>query len=112
MSQAPGPHFRLEDIDGVTVVRLVGPKLVVDAGGPLYDLVEQGGRRNLLLDFAGIQFLSSAALGELRALLAPQGTSGCTHCAASRPVCRVRSTEACTGRGRSAMTPSVRTPAG
>ena len=65
MSQATDPHFRLEIIDGVTVVRLNGPKLVIDASGPLSGLVEEGGHRKLLLDFAEVEFLSSAALGVL-----------------------------------------------
>ena len=65
MSQVPDPHFHLEVVDGVTVVRLVGPKLVIDAGGPLYGLVDEGGHRKLLLDFAEVRFLSSAALGVL-----------------------------------------------
>ena len=65
MSQAPDPHFHLEDIDGVAVVRLVGPTLVADAGGPLHGLVDAGGHRKLLLDFAEIRFLSSGALGVL-----------------------------------------------
>lgn len=68
MSQAPGQHFRLEIIDGVTVVRINGPKLVIDASGPLSGLVEEGGHRKLLLDFAEVQFLSSAALGVLMSL--------------------------------------------
>ena len=65
MSQVPDPHFRLEVVDGVTVVRLAGPKLVIDASGPLYGLVDEGGHRKLLLDFAEVRFLSSAALGVL-----------------------------------------------
>ena len=65
MSQVPDPHFRLEVIGGVTVVRLAGPKLVIDASGPLYGLVAEGGHRKLLLDFAEVRFLSSAALGVL-----------------------------------------------
>ena len=68
MSQAPDPHFHLEVIDGVTVVRLAGPKLVIDASGPLYGLVDEGGHRKLLLDFAEVRFLSSAALGVLMTL--------------------------------------------
>ncbi|MEJ7639645.1 MAG: STAS domain-containing protein [Singulisphaera sp.] len=68
MSQVPGPHFHLEIIDGVTVVRLNGPKLVIDASGPLSGLVEEGGHRKLLLDFAAVRFLSSAALGVLMGL--------------------------------------------
>ncbi len=65
MSQVPDHHFRLEVVDGVTVVRLAGPKLVIDASGPLYGLVDEGGHRKLLLDFAEVRFLSSAALGVL-----------------------------------------------
>lgn len=69
MSQVPGQQFRLEVIGGVAVVRLAGPKLVVDASGPLYGLVDEGGHRKLLLDFAEIRFLSSAALAVLISLL-------------------------------------------
>ena len=65
MSLAPGRHFRLEIIDGITVVHLVGPKLSLEASGPLYDLVEQDGPRRLLLNFGAIRFLSSAPLGVL-----------------------------------------------
>jgi anti-sigma B factor antagonist len=65
MSQAPGPHFRIEVVDGVTVVRLAGPKLVVEASEPLSSLVDEGGHRRLLLDFAEVRFLSSVALGVL-----------------------------------------------
>lgn len=68
MSQVPGQYFLLEVVDGVTVARLAGPKLVIDAGGPLYGLVDEGGHGKLLLDFAEIEFLSSAALGVLVAL--------------------------------------------
>ena len=65
MSQVPDQHFRLEVVDGVTIVRLAGPKLVLDASGPLYGLVDEDGHRKLLLVFAEVGFLSSAALGVL-----------------------------------------------
>ena len=41
MSQAPGPHFRLDVIEGATVVRLGGPRLVIDASGPPSGLVDE-----------------------------------------------------------------------
>ena len=68
MCQVSGQHFRLEMVDGVTVVHLNGPKLVIDASGPLSDLVEEGGHRKLVLDFADVRFLSSAGLGVLMGL--------------------------------------------
>ena len=68
MSQVPDQHFRLEVVEGVTVVRLAGPKLLLDASDPLYSLVDEGGHRDLLLDFAEVRFLSSAALGLLMTL--------------------------------------------
>jgi anti-sigma B factor antagonist len=68
MPQSPDTHFRLEFVDGVTVVQLVGPKLVIAAREPLCRLVDEGGHRKLLLNFAEIRFLSSAALGVVMGL--------------------------------------------
>jgi len=61
------PHFDLEQIDGITVVNLVGPKLTPEANEPLYGLVENEGQR-LLLDLSNVRFLSSNALGILVSL--------------------------------------------
>ena len=54
----------------VTVVKFVDKKILEEAsiqelGAELFALVEHDNRRTILLDFAGVEFLSSAALGKL-----------------------------------------------
>lgn len=65
-------HSRLEvaEIGEVTVVRFQDRKILDAAaieqlGGELFALVEDEHRKNLLLNFTGVQFLSSAALNKL-----------------------------------------------
>ena len=65
-------HQRLEisEVDDVTVVRFVDRKILDAAniqqlGDELFALVESEGRKNLLLNFANVEFLSSAALNKL-----------------------------------------------
>jgi anti-sigma B factor antagonist len=63
---------RLEksEVGGVTVVRFVDRKILDEAniqelGKELFALVEEENRKSLLLNFANVEFLSSAALGKL-----------------------------------------------
>lgn len=65
-------HRRLEvsEVGDVTVVRFVDRKILDEAniqelGQELFQLVEKEGRTRLLLNFATVDFLSSAALGKL-----------------------------------------------
>ncbi len=65
-------HRRLEvsDVGDVTVVRFVDRKILDEAniqelGQELFHLVEKEDRSRLLLNFATVDFLSSAALGKL-----------------------------------------------
>ena len=65
-------HRRLEitDVGEVTVVRFVDRKILDAAniqqlGEELFGLVEKEGRKNLVLSFARVEFLSSAALNKL-----------------------------------------------
>jgi anti-sigma B factor antagonist len=65
-------HRRLEvsEVGEVTVVRFVDRKILDEAniqklGEELFHLVEQEQRKNLLLNFTSVDFLSSAALGKL-----------------------------------------------
>jgi anti-sigma B factor antagonist len=63
-------HLRLESVGGVTVVTFVESKIVTEeniqeVGDQLYSLVEDEGHKNILLNFANVQYLSSAALGKL-----------------------------------------------
>lgn len=63
---------RLETIDqgDVTVVRFVDRKILDESniqqlGNELFRLVEEDGKKKLLLNFANVEFLSSGALGKL-----------------------------------------------
>jgi anti-sigma B factor antagonist len=65
-------HRRLQvsTVGDVTVVRFVDRKILDEAniqelGQELFQLVEEAGRKNLLLNFSSVEFLSSAALGKL-----------------------------------------------
>jgi anti-sigma B factor antagonist len=65
-------HRRLvvSDVGDVTVVKFVDRKILDEAniqelGQELFQLVEDDGRKSLLLNFSSVEFLSSAALGKL-----------------------------------------------
>lgn len=65
-------HRRLQvsEVGEVTVVRFVDRKILDEAniqelGQELFQLVEENQRKNLLLNFSSVEFLSSAALGKL-----------------------------------------------
>ena len=62
-----------DEAGNVTVVRFRGDRIsdfseIEKLGQELYQLIEQSGRRKLLLDFSGVEFFSSAAIGKLIAL--------------------------------------------
>jgi anti-sigma B factor antagonist len=65
-------HRRIDvsKVGDVTVVKFLDKKIldetgIQELGSELFSLVEQDNRRSLLLDFADVDFLSSAALGKL-----------------------------------------------
>ena len=65
-------HRRLQvsQVGDVTVVRFVDRKILDEAniqelGQELFQLIEEDHRKNLLLNFSSVEFLSSAALGKL-----------------------------------------------
>jgi anti-sigma B factor antagonist len=65
-------HRRIQtsEVGGVTVVSFVDRKIldaanIQELGDELFQLVEQDGHKNLLLDFSNVEFLSSAALNKL-----------------------------------------------
>jgi anti-sigma B factor antagonist len=63
-------HLDISDVGDVTVVRLTDRKVVDEAniqelGQELFHLVEEEKRKNLLLNFSSVGFLSSSALGKL-----------------------------------------------
>src|SRR5438477_3552582 len=72
MSSQPARKRRLEveDIGDITVVNFVDKKILDEQniqviGEQLFSLVDELGRRKVLLNFGNVEFLSSAALGKL-----------------------------------------------
>jgi anti-sigma B factor antagonist len=70
--QSMSGHRRLQvsEVGDVTVVRFVDRKIleedkIDELGRELFKLVEEAGRKTLLLNFSHVEFLSSAALGKL-----------------------------------------------
>ena len=71
MSSQPPRRRRLEveDIGDVTVVNFTDKKILDEQniqiiGEQLFSLVDELGRRKLLLNFSNVEYLSSAALGK------------------------------------------------
>ena len=71
MSQPPRRRrLEVEDIGDVTVVNFVDRRILDEQniqiiGEQLFSLVDEVGRRKILLNFGNVEFLSSAALGKL-----------------------------------------------
>ena len=60
----------VEEIGDVTVARFLDKKILDETniqivGNQLFALVDDEGRRKILLDFSNVEYLSSAALGKL-----------------------------------------------
>jgi len=71
----------IEDINGVTVARLLEKKILDEAnidalGQELFALVDKDGRKKIVLDFTLVEYLSSAALGKLITMHKKTGTAG------------------------------------
>jgi anti-sigma B factor antagonist len=63
-------RLEVEDIGDVTVVNFVDRKILDEQniqiiGEQLFSLVDESGRRKVLLNFHNVEYLSSAALGKL-----------------------------------------------
>ncbi len=63
-------RLETDEVGEVTVVRFVDRKILDESniqqlGNELFRLVEEDGRKKLLLNFANVEFLSSGALGKL-----------------------------------------------
>ena len=69
-SQPRRRRLEVEDIGDVTVVNFVDRKILDEQniqiiGEQLFSLVDEVGRRKILLNFGNVEYLSSAALGKL-----------------------------------------------
>src|SRR6059058_5967028 len=63
-------RLEVEEIGDVTVVNFVDRKILDEQniqiiGEQLFSLVDEDGRRKILLNFGNVEYLSSAALGKL-----------------------------------------------
>ncbi len=63
-------RLEVQEKGEVTIVRFVDRKIldesnIQEMGQELFQLIEEENRKNLLLDFTNVEFLSSAALGKL-----------------------------------------------
>ncbi len=66
-------RLEVEDIGDVTVVNFTDKKILDEQniqiiGDNLFKLVDELGRKNILLNFSNVEYLSSAALGKLISL--------------------------------------------
>lgn len=81
MSAPRRPRITFEDIGDVTVVKFTDKKIleeqaIQNIGDDLFKLVDELGRKKLLLDFTTVEFLSSAFLGKLIRLHQRLATAG------------------------------------
>jgi anti-sigma B factor antagonist len=74
MPEARHPHIKVENVDGIAVVRFVGADTMYSelniqiVGDQLYSLVEDEGYAKLLLDFSAVEIISSLMFGKLKKL--------------------------------------------
>ena len=71
----------IEDIGSVTVARFLDRKILDEAnielvGRELFALVDSDGRKEIILDFSLVEYLSSAALGKLITMHKKVSTAG------------------------------------
>ncbi|WP_010586970.1 STAS domain-containing protein [Schlesneria paludicola] len=60
----------IEEVNGVTIATFVDKKILDEAniqtiGSQLFALIDEDGRKKIILDFTHVEYLSSAALGKL-----------------------------------------------
>src|SRR5215813_13012952 len=80
-SQPRRRRLEVEDIGEVTVVNFTDRKILDEQniqiiGEQLFSLVDEDGRRKILLNFGNVEYLSSAALGKLITLNKKLQTAG------------------------------------
>jgi anti-sigma B factor antagonist len=70
MADGVARRIDIEEVDDTTVVRFVDKRILDETniqiiGNQLTGLVDEDGRRKIVLDFGNVEYLSSAALGKL-----------------------------------------------
>jgi anti-sigma B factor antagonist len=81
MTQPRRQRLAVEEIGDVTVVNFLDKKILDEQniqmiGDDLFRLVDEMGRRKILLNFTNVEFMSSAALGKLIRLHQKLATAG------------------------------------
>jgi anti-sigma B factor antagonist len=82
MSQNKKRRIEVEDVGGVAVVEFVDKRILDEQniqmiGEQLFELVDTLGKKKIVVNFANVEYLSSAALGRLVSLNKKvQGVSG------------------------------------
>lgn len=76
-------RFDIEEVGDVTVAKFTDKKILDEnniqmIGNQLFGLVDDDGRRKIVLDFSNVEYLSSAALGKLITMNKKVGDSGGT----------------------------------
>jgi anti-sigma B factor antagonist len=69
-SKVPRRRLEVEDVGDVTIATFTDKKILDEEhirvlGEQLFNLVDEVGRKNLLLNFRNVEYMSSAALGKL-----------------------------------------------
>ncbi|MEI8020059.1 MAG: STAS domain-containing protein [Schlesneria sp.] len=67
---APSQRLDIDEVGDVTVAKFVDKKILDEAniqaiGANLFALIDEDGRKKVVLDFSLVEYLSSAALGKL-----------------------------------------------
>ena len=70
MSDGGTRRLDIEDVGDVTVAKFIDKKILDETniqiiGNQLFGLVDEDGRKKIVLDFENVEYLSSAALGKL-----------------------------------------------
>ena len=70
MAKSDTRRIDIEDIGDVTIARFVDKKILDETniqiiGNQLFGLIDEDARTKIVLDFANVEYLSSAALGKL-----------------------------------------------
>jgi len=55
----------IEEVSDVTIAKFIDKKILDEGNIQLFGLVDEDGRKKIILDFSNVEYLSSAALGKL-----------------------------------------------
>ena len=81
MANSSDRRIDIENIDGVTVARLLEKKILDEAnieslGQEMFAMVDKDGYNKIIIDFSLVEYLSSAALGKLITMQKKVATAG------------------------------------